>query len=137
MGLDGKPRPIHLEHGRHNIKFDRDTDFVMRELVGRVEPVSQGDGWREERTGLHEREFIETRRHWFTKAVPQDTCGTVNMLNLVQGSAAVVESPDGAFAPFTVHYAETFIVPAAVGKYTIRPAVEGEECATMKAYVRG
>ena len=137
VGLDGKPRPIHLEHGRHNIQFDRDTDFVMRELVGRVEPVSQGDGWREERTGLHEREFIETRRHWFTKAVPQDTCGTVNMLNLVQGSAAVVESPDGAFAPFTVHYAETFIVPAAVGKYTIRPAVEGEECATMKAYVRG
>lgn len=137
VGLDGKPRPIHLEHGRHNIQFDRDTDFVMRELVGRVEPVSQGDGWREERTGLHEREFIETRRHWFTKKVLHDTCGTVNMLNLVQGSAAVVESPDGAFAPFTVHYAETFIVPAAVGKYTIRPAVEGEECATMKAYVRG
>ena len=137
VGLDGKPRPIHLEHGRHNIQFERDTDFVMRELVGRVEPVSQGDGWREERTGLHEREFIETRRHWFTKKVLHDTCGTVNMLNLVQGSAAVVESPDGAFAPFTVHYAETFIVPAAVGKYTIRPAVEGEECATMKAYVRG
>ena len=30
-------------------------------------------GWREERTGLHEREFIETRRHWFTKKVPHDT----------------------------------------------------------------
>ncbi len=29
-------------------------------------------------------------------------------------------SPDGAFAPFVVHYAETFIVPAAVGPYTIR-----------------
>lgn len=136
VGLDGKPRPIHLEHGRHNIQFDRDTDYVLRELVNRVEPVAQGDGWREERTGLHESEFIETRRHWFTKEVLHDTCGGVNMLNLVQGSAAVVESPDGAFEPFIVHYAETFIVPAAVGKYTIRPAVEGEECATMKAYVR-
>ena len=136
VGLDGKPRPIHLEHGRHNIQFDRDTDYVLRELVNRVEPVAQGDGWREERTGLHEREFIETRRHWFTKEVLHDTCGGVNMLNLVQGSAAVVESPDGAFEPFTVHYAETFIVPAAVGRYTICPAVEGEECATMKAYVR-
>ena len=30
----------------------------------------------------------------------------------------------------------TFIVPAAVGKYTIRPLNEGENCATMKAYVR-
>lgn len=136
VGLDGMPRPIHLEHGRPNIQFDRDTDYVLRELVNRIDPIAEGDGWREERTGLHEREFIETRRHWFTKAVPHDTCGVVNMLNLVQGSAAVVESPEGAFEPFVVHYAETFIVPAAVGAYTVRPAVEGEACATMKAYVR-
>ncbi len=137
VGLDGKPRPIHLEHGRRNIQFERDTEYVMRELVGQVQEVSRGDGFVEERTGLHEREFIETRRHWFTKPVRHDTQGGVNMLNLVQGSAAVVESPTGAFEPFTVHYAETFIVPARVGAYTIRPAVPGEECATMKAYVRG
>ena len=38
----------------------------------------------------------------------------------------------------TVHYAETFIVPAAVGPYTIRPAGETEQpLATIKAYVRG
>ena len=83
--------------------------------------MRRGDGWREERTGLHEREFIETRRHWFTKPVPHHTGGGVNVLNLVEGEEAVVESPDGAFEPFLVHYAETFIVPAAVGPYTIRP----------------
>ncbi len=55
------------------------------------------------------------------------------MLNLVAGEAAVVESPDGAFEPFIVHYAETFIVPAAVGPYTIRPLAGG--CATVKAFV--
>ena len=137
VGLDGKPRPIHLEHGRKNIQFDRDTDFVKRELVNRVEEVGRGEGWVEERTGLHEREFLETRRHWFTAPVEHDTRGGVNMLNLVEGSEAVVESPTGAFEPFRVHYAETFIVPAAVGKYVIRPAVAGERCATMKAYVRG
>jgi hypothetical protein len=37
------------------------------------------------------------------------------VLNLVEGEEAVVESPSGAFAPYVVHYAETFIVPAAVG----------------------
>jgi hypothetical protein len=72
--------------------------------------------------------------------VPHDTGGeaqgSVHVLNLVQGTEAVVESPTGAFAPFAVHYAETFIVPAAVGEYTIRPAIPGEECATMKAFVR-
>ncbi len=48
----------------------------------------------------------------------------------------IVESPAGAFQPFVVHYAETFIVPAIVGEYTIRPCgeAEGKECATIKAY---
>jgi len=139
LGLDGKPRPIHWEHGVANIQWERDAQWTARELVNRIEPLGEGDGWQEERTGLHSREFIETRRHWFTKPTSHDTQGTVNVLNLVEGRQAVVESPDGAFEPFTVHYAETFIVPAAVGRYDIRPVDEGPagQCATIKAFVRG
>jgi hypothetical protein len=138
LGLDGKPRPIHLEHGAANIDWSRATSWTRRHLVNRIEEIATGDGWREERTGLHEREFIETRRHWFTKTVSHDTCGGVNVINLVQGEEAIVESPHGAFEPFVVHYAETFIVPAAVGPYTIRPhgAGTGGESATLKAFVR-
>jgi mannose-6-phosphate isomerase class I len=137
-GLDGRPRPIHLQHGAENIQWDRTADWVRRSLINRVEPLAAGDGWREERTGLHELEFIETRRHWFTGTVPHDTNGGVNVLNLVEGTEAVVESPSGAFDPFVVHYVETFIVPAGVGPYTIRPhgPAEGRQCATMKAFVR-
>jgi len=60
------------------------------------------------------------------------------VLNLVEGREAIVESPSGAFEPFVVHYGETFIVPASVGEYTIRPHGEskGKECGTLKAYVR-
>ncbi len=138
LGLDGKPRPIHLAHGAANIQWERGTAWTERELINAVAPVGEGPGWREERTGLHELEFIETRRHWFTGTVPHDTRGGVNVLNLAQGREAVVESPTGAFAPMAVHYAETFIVPAAVGPYTIRPhgPGEGAECATLKAFVR-
>jgi len=138
LGLDGRPRPIHLEHGLANIQWDRTTRWVESSLVNHFEPVAVGDGWREERTGLHELEFIETRRHWFRTKVNHDTHGTVHVLNLVEGSEAIVESPEGKFEPFVVHYAETFIVSAAVGKYTIRPfnQGEGQECATMLAYVR-
>ena len=48
-----------------------------------------------------------------------------------------MESPTGAFAPFVVHYAETFIVPAPVGRYRIRPhgAGVGRRLATIKAFV--
>ena len=138
LGLDGRPRPVHLQHGVPNIQWDRDTEWTKKNLINQFEQIAEGEGWREERTGLHEREFIETRRHWFTGAVPHDTNGGVNVLNLVEGDEAVVESPDGLFAPFIVHYAETFIVPASVGKYTVRPhgPAEGKQCATMKAFVR-
>lgn len=142
VGLDGLPRPINLERGGKSIQWDRTTGWVQRELINRVERLAEGDGWCEERTGLHAREFIETRRHWFTGAVTHDThgvaAGSVNVLNLVEGREAIVESPEGAFEPFVVHYAETFVVPAVVGRYTIRPhgESEGRRCGTIKAYVR-
>ncbi len=138
LGLDGRPRPIHLRHGIANIQWDCTTSWVSDHLVSVVEPLASGPGWREERTGLHRREFIETRRHWFTGPVQHDTHGGVHVLNLVEGEQAIVESPTGAFEPFVVHYAETFIVPAVVGAYTIRPDGQamGSECATLQAYVR-
>lgn len=139
LGLDGKPRPINLAHAERNIVWERDTEWTTENLVNRVTVIAQGDDWVEEQTGLHALEFIETRRHWFTGRTPHDTRGTVNVLNLVEGDEVTVESPTGAFAPFVVHYAETFIVPAAVGPFTIRPSgpSEGTRCATLKAYVRG
>ena len=138
LGLDGTPRPIHLEHGLRNVQWDRTTRWVESNLVNRISEVAQGDGWMEERTGLHEREFIETRRHWLTGPVAHSTNGGVNVLNLCEGREAVVESPTGEFEPLVVHYAETFIIPAAVGQYTIRPhgGSEGKRCATIKAFVR-
>ncbi|MHA0959983.1 class I mannose-6-phosphate isomerase [Enterobacter cancerogenus] len=139
LGLDGLPRPVHLDHGEQVIDWQRDTQWVNDHLVNRIEPVEEGEGWREERTGLHEREFIETRRHWFSGPVVHHTEGGVNVLNLVEGDEARVDSPSGAFEPFVVHYAETFIIPAAVGEYRITPwgKGSGQQLATVKAWVRG
>lgn len=138
MGLDGNPRPISLEHGKNVIQWNRTETWIQQNILNKLELVAEGDGWREERTGLDDASFIETRRHWFTKKVLHHTNGSVNVLNLVQGREAIVESPENLFKPFVVHYAETFIVPAAVGSYTIQPygESEGKECATVKAYVR-
>lgn len=138
LGLDGFPRPINIGHGSHVIQWERNTGFVEKHLANQIIPLQQGDGWKEERTGLHENEFIETRRHWFTSPVEHHTEGGVNVLNVVEGDELIVESPTGAFEPFVVHYAETFIVPACVGEYVIRPygTSEGKECGTIKAFVR-
>lgn len=138
LGLDGKPRPIHIDHGEQVLQFDRNTEWTLKNLVNRVETIEEGEGWKEERTGLHEREFIETRRHWFNKTVTHNTNDSVNVINLVEGEQAIVESPTNSFEPFVVNYAETFIIPASVEEYTIRPYGDsiGKTIATVKAYVR-
>jgi len=134
LGLDGKPRPINVERGRQVIQWDRTTTFVKDQIANHFEILSEENGIREERTGLHPNEFIETRRHTFSRPVEHDTQGGVNVLNLVDGEEAVITSPTGAFAPFTVHYAETFILPACVGRYIITP-LHGT-CMTIKASIR-
>ena len=138
LGLDGKPRPINVERGKEVIDWKRDTEYVKQHLANHLTKISEGDGWREESTGLHPNEFIETRRHWFTKPVTHHTNNSVNVLNLIEGEEAIIESPNGAFKPFVVHYAETFIIPANVNEYIISPYGKsaGKECATIKAYVR-
>ncbi|HYX08328.1 MAG TPA: class I mannose-6-phosphate isomerase [Bacteroidales bacterium] len=138
LGIDGKPRPINIDHGKRNIQWDRTAEWTQENLVNRIEKVADGDGWYEEQTGLHEREFIETRRHWFTKKVEHHTNDGVHVICLVEGDEVIVESPSNAFEPVVIHYAEVFIVPARVGTYTIRPfgRGEGKRCGTVKGYVR-
>lgn len=138
LGLDGRPRPINIEHGKQVIQWDRTTEWTKNNLVNQITLLSKGDNWTEEKTGLHELEFIETRRHWFSDKITHYNDAGVNVLNLVEGSEAIVECPDNSFEAFVVHYAETFIIPATIKKYTIKPSgsSKGKLCATIKAYVR-
>ena len=134
LGLDGKPRPINVERGKHVIQWERTTPFVKTEIANHFEVLHEEEGIKEERTGLHPNEVKETRRHTFSSPVEHNTNGGVNVLNLVDGTAAIIESPEGKFKPFEVHYAETFIIPACIGRYTITP-LQGE-CMTLKASIR-
>jgi hypothetical protein len=138
LGLDGKPRPINIEHGKEVIDWSRNTKWVKENLINRIKEIDRGDDWIEEQTGLHENEFIETRRHWFTSKVVHNTNGGVNVICLIEGEQAIVESPNNSFDPFAVNYIETFIMPATIGKYTIRPFGNsiGKRIGTLKAYIR-
>ena len=132
VGLDGKPRPIHLKHGKKNIQWNRTTSWVKENLANAVYEVDEDCGAKKvEHTGLHQLEFIETRRYMMNSITNHDTQGNVNMLNLIDGKKALIK---GDFGSFIVHYAETFIVPACVGQYTIEP-YECESIMVIKAYI--
>lgn len=138
LGMDGRPRPISIDHGKEVIQWDRTPNWTEKNLINRFEKLGAGEGWYEEKTGLHELEFIETRRHWFDHKITHHTGNTVNVLMIVEGEEALVECPKGSFEPFQVNYAEAFIIPAAVGEYTIKPtgASKGKKIATIKAFVK-
>ncbi|RLD11510.1 MAG: mannose-6-phosphate isomerase [Chlamydiae bacterium] len=138
LGTDGKPRPIHIEHGKNVINWDLQTDEIYKNHVNKIKTICESDDYVEEETGLHEREFIETRRHWFSDKVYHNTNGSVNVMMLVEGEQVIVESPSGKFEPIIFNYAEAFIIPASVGEYTVSPFEKGgvTEYATIKAFVR-
>ena len=67
MGLDSKTAPHLAGTWQKVIQWNRTKQWTEDNIINQVEPVDSGDGWREERTGLDDYSFIETRRHWFTK----------------------------------------------------------------------
>lgn len=138
LGLDGKPRPINIEHGKNVIRWERDTKWTEENLINRITTIDSGEGWSCERTGLHEREFIETDRYWFTGKVNVKKQSGVQVINVIEGREVIVESPSSAFEPKVFHYAETFIVPAYIGEFTVSPHGEsiGNKCGIITAYVR-
>ena len=133
LGLDGKPRPINIGHGAKVIQ-ERRTGWVMDNLVSAFSVVEETESYTQEHTGLHELEPIETRRFTIRDNAELDCHESVNVLNLVEGTSCLVESIDGKFEPYEVHYAETFIVPESVGRYRLR-ATSGP-IKVMQAYVR-
>lgn len=132
LGLDGLPRPVHLNHGKNVICYDRDTEWVKRNLIDRFRPVNE----HEISTGLHELEFIETRRITVRETVEVSLHDSVNVGNLVEGGSLWIEALGGEFPPFEVHYAETFVLPAALGKVRLRNPDPSREVMAIQAFVR-
>lgn len=138
LGMDGKPRPISIDHGEKVIQWERTPEWTKNNLINQFEKINSGNGWLEEKTGLHDLEFIETRRQWFDRTVYHDTKNTLNVLMLIEGEQCIIESPNNSFEPFIANFAEAIIVPAKVGKYTITPTEKNkdEKIAIIKAFVK-
>lgn len=119
LDLDGRPRPVHIDHGAANIQWQRNTEWVQENLVNAVTLIHQDENGTVERTGLHEQEFLDTYRVSTSTEMPIHRNGSVHMLNLVDGGRIRLISEEERFAPMELHYAETCIVPEAAGPYRI------------------
>ena len=134
VDYDGLPRPININHGQYCIQEDFNGEFVYDRLIAKQPEIARGDGWRLEDSSSIEYEPMDIKRYWFKKPVHIECNDAIAILVLVEGEEAVVESVDGSFDPFVIHYGESTFIPAEVGQYIVKPygKSEGEELALIK-----
>ncbi|MEO6916729.1 MAG: class I mannose-6-phosphate isomerase, partial [Chitinophagaceae bacterium] len=117
LGLDGNPRPINIDHAFKNLKFDRKGDKVSRELISKQSVFEEGNDWQIIHCPTHAEHFYDVHRIEFDGEVNIKTNNTCHILMLVEGSDITVETADGTRCSFS--YAETFVIPAAAGSYSV------------------
>ena len=117
-GLDGTPRPVQLEHAFANLDTRRRGQNVASELVPPAALLRSGPGFSEYVIGRHAGLFFAVHRLDIDDAADDDTRGRFHVLNLVDGEEILLRTASGR--EHRVSYAETIVVPASVGAYTLK-----------------
>lgn len=116
LGLDGRPRPTHIDLGERAINWEMNTSKVEKECINQKEVIYEDDKNSEIRTGLTKSQMLDITRVNVTESFTLKNNETVSMINLVEGEKCEVVTKDHRFS---VNYGETFIVPACIEEFTI------------------
>lgn len=131
----GQQRAVRTDLAFQNLDRHRQGSRVSADLIPAPRKVRSGVGWREEALGELSEMFFEVRRLALDPGsqAPEDTAGRFHVLNVVEGTGITIITSTGAVVELA--YAETAVVPASVGAYTVE-AWEPETVRVVKAYVR-
>jgi mannose-6-phosphate isomerase class I len=125
-----RQRPVHIRHAFANLDVRRTGVAVGRDLVQRPRTLRSGEGWREELLGSLPEMFFEVRRLVIggDRPLEDDSRDGFHVLNVVEGDGVTIEWDDvGRQDPqrLQLNYAETLVLPAAVGRYRVRRVGDG------------
>ncbi|WP_405174439.1 hypothetical protein MHI27_18525 [Paenibacillus sp. FSL H8-0261] len=133
-GMDGKPRPINIDHAFPNIDFYKKTAWVQENLIAK--PVLLQSQGRNEMVELGQREdllFYVHRLH-LTDKWEDHTDHQMVMFNLVEGEKVRIISCDNESVSVEFRYAESYILPAAFGAYRVEN-LGSQPCTLIKTGV--
>lgn len=131
--LDGKPRSLNIGRAMENLYFNRKGESVRKELLCKPLVIERGEDWTLEHLRTHPTHSYDIHRYRFVTEVSVRNDNKFHVLNLVEGESIILETARGLRMQF--NYAETFVVPAAAGEYTLinlsdRPAM------VVKAFIK-
>ncbi|WP_333863399.1 class I mannose-6-phosphate isomerase [Chitinophaga sp.] len=133
LDLNGKPRPINIDHAFRNLDFSRKGARVQEELISKQSVIEKGENWQLVHAPTHKEHFYDVHRLEFDGEVTVETAGKCHVLMLVEGESVVVETANGFRQRY--NYAETFAIPAAAGSYRIINE-GGATAKVVKAFVK-
>lgn len=116
LDLDGKPRPINIDHGMKNLVFNLAGEKVIKDLIS--QPVLLEKGERYERWSLptHEKHLYAIERYVWEGELEISVNGHCHVGMLVEGDAVEIST---ALQTSRFSFAETFIIPAAASQYRV------------------
>ena len=120
LDLNGRPRPINIEHAFHNLDFERKGARVEQELISRPLVLSEKEGIRWEELPTHPELFFTVHRVSLSAKAGKTsvkTEGKFHLLMLVEGESLLIKTQHGKETE--VRYAETFLIPAAAETYEL------------------
>lgn len=133
--IDGRPRPINIEHGLKNVRFDRAGEVVDRTLISRPVVLAQTEEYTQEHLPTHPDHFYDVHRFRLRDGakLAVETQNRCHVWMIVEGRDVELAVEGGRTARY--NYLETFIVPAAAGRYELRNA-SGGDLLLVKAFVK-
>ncbi len=136
LDIDGRPRPINIEHGLKNVRYERQGEVVERTLISHPYVMDSNDGYMQEHLPTHPDHFYDVHRYTLNAghSMKVDTDGSqCHVWMIVEGSHIELETESGRSQRY--NYIETFIIPAAAGEYTITNP-SSEPVMLVKAFVK-
>ena len=133
LDLDGKPRPINIDHAFKNLKFHLKGAQVSQELFSKIQLLEREEDFEVYYYPTHPDHFYDVRRFDFDKSVEIHTQESCQVMMLVEGEQISLETHEGCVQ--TLRYAETFVVPAAAARFKLTN-LGSERAKVINAYLK-
>ncbi|HAY71307.1 MAG TPA: hypothetical protein DCX89_05405 [Saprospirales bacterium] len=115
--LDGKPRPLNIKRGMENLCFDRKGTYVDENLVSKPVLLESNEAYSIYHLPTHSKHSYDVHRLHLKSRAKLTTGNKAMVMNLVEGSCITLITENGLEQTF--NYAETFVIPAAAGHFTL------------------